>query len=65
MMTSKGAISRYQVKQENNFIGYAAVAGALLSVFSVSTFSRRTLFIGGHFLMGILMFLCGFYVQNK
>ena len=62
MMTSKGAISRYQVKQENNFIGYAAVVGAMLSYFSVSFFSRRTLFIGGHFLMGVLMFATGFYV---
>jgi len=62
MMTSKGAISRYQVKQENSFIGYAAVVGAFISYFTVSYFTRRVLFIGGHFLMAILMFLTGFYV---
>ena len=65
MMTSRGAISRYQVKQENSFIGYTAVIGAMLSYFTVSYFSRRVLFIGGHFIMGVLMFLTGYCVQTK
>lgn len=64
-MTSKGAISRYQVKEENNYIGYAAVIGAILSMFTVSYFTRRALFIGGHFFMGCLMFLTGYYVTRK
>jgi len=65
MMTNKGAVSKYYVKQENNFIGYAAVVGAIMSYFTVSYFSRRALFIGGHLLMGILMFLTGYFVQIK
>jgi len=65
MMTSKGAYSRYIIKQENSFIGYAAVVGAILSYFSVSYFNRRTLFIGGHFLMCCLMFMTGIYVEGK
>jgi len=64
MMTSKGAISKYQVKQENSFIGYVAVVGAFVSYWSVSMLTRRTLFCGGHFIMGILMFLTSFYVRN-
>jgi len=64
-MTSKGAVSRYQVKQENNFIGYVAVAGAFLSYFSCSLLSRRMLFVGGHFIMCVLMFMTGNYVEGK
>jgi hypothetical protein len=65
IMTSKGAVSRYMIKQENNFIGYAAVMGALLSYFTVSYFSRRALFIGGHFCLCVLLFMTGNYVENK
>lgn len=39
-----------------------AVIGAMLSYFTVSYFSRRVLFIGGHFIMGVLMFLTGYCV---
>ena len=65
IMTSKGAVSKYIVKQENAFIGYAAVAGAFFSYFTVSYFSRRTLFVGGHFLLCVLLFMTGSYVENK
>ena len=39
--------------------------GACLSYFSITLLSRRALFIGGHFIMCVLMFLTGFYVDMK
>ena len=42
-----------------------AVVGAILSYFTTSYFSRRALFIGGHFFMGLLMFATGYFVQTK
>jgi len=64
-MTGHGAYSRYIVKQENNFIGYSAVLGSVISYFTVAMFTRRALFVGGHFIMCILMFMCGFYIDQK
>jgi hypothetical protein len=64
-LTSQGAYSRYTVKQENSFIGYAAVIGAVLSYFSVNYLTRRVLFCGGHFIMAVLLFLSGFYIDMK
>jgi hypothetical protein len=61
----KGAYSKYLIKQENNFIGYSALLGAILSFYTVSLFSRRALFVGGHFIMCVMMFLTGFYVDMK
>jgi hypothetical protein len=42
-----------------------AVLGAFLSYFSCSLLSRRVLFVGGHFIMCVLMFMTGNYVENK
>lgn len=61
---SLGARSRFDIKMENNMIGYAAVVGAILSYYSISLFSRKSLFVGGHFLMGVLLILSGFYIDT-
>ena len=65
IMNSKGSVSHYYVKQENNFIGWAAVIGAVTSYFTVQWLTRRALFVGGHFFMAVLMLMCGLYCDQK
>lgn len=57
-----GSRSRFDIKTENNFIGYCACIGAILSYYSVAFFKRKTLFVGGHFIMGALLFMSGYYI---
>ena len=64
-ITLKGGYSKYLIKEENNFIGWSAVIGACMSYFTITLLSRRALFVGGHFIMCVLMFLTGFYVDMK
>jgi len=64
-LASKGSLSHYVVKQENNFIGWAAVVGAVCSYYTVSWMTRRALFVGGHFIMAVLMLMCGLYCDQK
>ena len=59
-----GSKSRFDIKTENNFIGYASMIGAILSYYSVAFFKRKTLFVGGHFLMGSLLFMSGYYITT-
>lgn len=56
-----GSHSRFDIKTENNFIGYSACIGAILSYYSVAFFKRKTLFVGGHFVMGALLLMSGYY----
>ena len=63
-VTIMGSKSRYDIKTENNFLGYAAVIGAILSYYSVSFFKRKTLFVGGHFIMGALLLMSGYYIHT-
>lgn len=63
-VTIMGSKSRFDVKTENNFLGYAAVIGAILSYYSVSFFKRKTLFVGGHFIMGALLLMSGYYIHT-
>jgi len=41
------------------------VVGALLSYSSVTIFSRRAIFIGGHFFMAILLFTTGMFIEER
>jgi hypothetical protein len=59
-----GSHSRFDIKTENNFIGYSACIGAILSYYSVAFFKRKTLFVGGHFIMGALLLMSGYYITS-
>lgn len=59
----KGAVARLTAKEDAYFMGLAGVTGAFLSYYSVAIFTRRALFIGGHFFMGALQLMCGFFIQ--
>ena len=59
-----GSRSKFDIKMENNFIGYAACVGAILSYYSVAWFKRKTLFVGGHFVMGALLLMSGYYITQ-
>ena len=37
----------------------------MLSYYSIAIFSRRAIFIGGHFMMGALLMLTGYFIQQK
>ena len=63
-ITILGSRSRFDTKTENNFVGYASVIGAILSYYSVAFFKRKTLFVGGHFLMGTLLLMAGYYITT-
>ena len=60
-----GAPSKLTIKQDNTFIGYAGVAGAIFSFWTVQYFSRRAIFVGGHFFMAVFLFLSGYYIDTK
>jgi hypothetical protein len=63
-ITMMGSRSRFSINTENNFLGYASVVGAILSYYSVSFFKRKTLFVGGHFIMGVLLMMAGYYIHT-
>jgi hypothetical protein len=60
---SRGASSKLSAKQDTYFIGGAAFVGAILSYYSIAIFSRRTIFIGGHFFMAALLTLTGYFIR--
>jgi len=64
-ISRSGATSRLTIKQDNTYIGYAGVVGALISLWTVSYFSRRAIFVGGHFFMGIFLLLSGYFIDAK
>ena len=59
----RGAHSKLSAKQDTYFIGGAAFLGSILSYIVISTFSRRTIFIGCHFFMGALLMLTGYFIR--
>jgi len=44
-------------------VGFASLLGAILSYYSIAIFSRRAVFIGGHFFMGVLLVMSGYYIR--
>ena len=50
-------------KQDSYFVGFASLFGAMASYYSIALFSRRTIFVGGHLLMGALLVVSGFYIR--
>lgn len=61
----KGAQSALTVKQENYLIGLSGLVGAILSFWSCTLFTRRTVFIGGHALMSFLLFMVAYFIDIK
>jgi len=60
-----GAISKLTAKQDTYFIGGATLIGSILSYYSIAIFSRRAIFIGGHFFMGALLVMSGYFISIK
>jgi hypothetical protein len=60
---TKGRAARLTSKQDSYFVGFASLTGAILSYYSVAIFSRRAIFIGGHFFMGVLLGMSGYYIH--
>mmetsp|Transcript_5278 Transcript_5278/g.8168 ORF Transcript_5278/g.8168 Transcript_5278/m.8168 type:complete len:117 (+) Transcript_5278:1022-1372(+) len=60
-----GSKSPFSAKESNQFIGLSGLLGAIISYSSVTVFSRRTIFIGGHFLMSILLFTTGLFIEER
>lgn len=61
----KGAVAKLTAKQDVYFIGGATLLGSVLSYYSIAIFSRRAIFIGGHFFMAVLHFATGYWVHKK
>lgn len=59
----KGKAARLTSKQDSYFVGFASLTGAILSYYSIAIFSRRAIFIGGHFFMGVLLVMSGYYIH--
>lgn len=60
---ANGSHSRLSAKEDTYFIGGAAFLGSILSYYSIAIFSRRTIFIGGHFMMAALLTLTGYFIR--
>ena len=58
-------ISRYTLMQEINYTSLTSIIGAVLSYYSISYFSRKFVFGGGHLIMSILLFLSGYMIMAK
>jgi len=65
LLNQKGSAARLTSKQDSYFVGFASLMGAILSYYSVAIFSRRAIFIGGHFFMGVLLVMSGYYIHIK
>ena len=48
-----------------SFVGYGCFIGSVLGILTTAFFRRRTLFIGGHFLIAILYCCLGLMPQNS
>ena len=59
---SHGKINRYTSKQDSYLVGFANIIGAIASYYTIKTFSRRAIFIGGHFTMGCILIVSGYFV---
>lgn len=62
---NKGSVSSLSVKQENYLIGLSGLVGAIISFWSCTYLTRRTIFIGGHFLMSMCLFLVAYFIDTK
>ena len=60
-----GALSRLSQKQETYYIGLTGIIGAILSYYSIGWFSRKAIFVGGHFFMGLFLFICGYLIDQR
>ena len=55
----------FTTAQKNYFVGCSGFFGACLSKYTVLHLNRRTILIGGHFLMGIFLFLIAIFIVTK
>ena len=58
-----GAVGTFNPTQGGYFIGTSGFIGGCLGIFTVPFFNRRTLLIGGHFLMAIFLGLVAFFID--
>lgn len=58
-------IHKFSLNEENYYIGLSGFIGSLMALWTVKYLTRRALFIGGHFVMGILHILCAYYIEEK
>lgn len=62
----KGQLIRsISLRQENFYIGLGGFAGGILGIWTVKYLSRRTVFIGGHLLMAVLLIATGHFIETK
>lgn len=62
----KGQLIRsISLNQENYYIGLSGFVGSVLGLWTVKYLSRRTVFIGGHLLMAVLLFFVGHFIDTK
>lgn len=61
----KGAVSRFTPIEDGYYMGFSGFLGAFLSYYTVSLLSRRAIFIGGHFIMAILLFATAYFAHVK
>ena len=59
----KVTTSPLSVKTDNYFIGFAGVFGALTSPLPFKYLSMRAVFLGGHTVMGMLLFAAYLFIQ--
>lgn len=64
-ITRMGGVSVLTTKQADYLVGFSGLVGAIVSFWSVPYFSRRTIFVGGHLIMGILLFLLGYFIESR
>jgi hypothetical protein len=59
------AVRTLSIKQENYYIGLSGLVGAVLSLWTIKYLSRRTIFIGGHLLMAVLLLMVAHFIDAK
>lgn len=64
-MKRKGAQSSMTSLEDSYYIGFASLLGAILSYYTISMFTRRAIFVGGHFIMAALLFISAYFTQIK
>ena len=62
-IAKKGAVSALTPSQQNLYIGLSGFTGAAFAGMTVSALSRRMIFIGGHVVMGFLLFLVALFID--
>ena len=59
----EGGVSSLSAKTQSYFIGISGFFGAICAGFTVLYFSRRTIFIGGHSIIGVCMLAIGLFID--